>query len=32
MEVRRSAVVVRRTAAIHWTRTLEIEVVEGTDE
>ena len=28
----RSAVVVRRAAAIHWTRAVEIEMVEGTDE
>ena len=32
LEVRRSAVVVRRAAVIHWTRAVEIEMVEGTDE
>ena len=32
MEVRRSAVGVRRAVVIHWTRTVEIEMVEGTDE
>ena len=30
--VGRSAAVVRRAAVIHWTRAVEIEMVEGTDE
>ena len=32
LEAHRSAVVVRRAAVIHWTRAVEIEMVEGTDE
>ena len=32
LELRRSAVVVRRAAVTDWTRAVEIEMVEGTDE